>query len=48
MTADEAVVATAEATIAGMYDDAAAALLKAGLVDAANVEAVAAVIEKVG
>lgn len=48
LTADEAVVATAEATIAGMYDDAAAALSRAGLIDAANVDAVAAVIEKVG
>jgi len=48
LTADKAVVAAAEATIVGVYDDAAAALLRAGLIDAANVDAVVGVIKKVG
>jgi hypothetical protein len=48
LTADEAVVAAAEATIVGTYDEAAAALSRAGLIDAAEVDAVAAMIEKVG
>ena len=47
LTADEAVVTAADATIVGMYDDAAAALLRAGLIDAANVDAVVKVIKKV-
>jgi hypothetical protein len=41
---DEAAIAEAEDTIGAAYDDAAAALAVAGLVDAANVDAVAGVI----
>lgn len=48
LTADEATVTAAEATITGVYHDAAAALMTAGLIDAANVEAVVGVIKKVG
>ena len=41
---DEAAIAEAEDTITDAYDDAAAALAVAGLIDAANVDAVAGVI----
>jgi len=47
VAADEAVVVAAEATMAAACNDAAAALLKAGLIDAANVDAVVGVIKKV-
>jgi hypothetical protein len=48
LTGDEAAVAAAEAKIAGAYHDAAAALVTAGLIDAADVDAVVEVIKKVG
>jgi hypothetical protein len=48
LTADEAAVTAAEATITGAFHDAAAALVMAGLIDAANVDAVVGVIKKVG
>jgi hypothetical protein len=41
---DEAAIAEPEDTITDAYDDAAAALAVAGLIDAANVDAVAGVI----
>ena len=48
LTADEVAVAAAEATITSAYHDAAAALVNAGLIDAANVDAVVGVIKKAG
>ena len=42
---DETVIADSEATIAAIYTDAAAALLAAGLIDEANLDAVAAAID---
>lgn len=48
LIADEAAVAAAEATITSAYHDAAAALVNAGLIDAANVDAVVGVIKKAG
>lgn len=48
LTADEAIAATAEATITGAYHDAAAALAMARLIDAADEDAVVGVIKKVG
>lgn len=45
---DESEIVAAEVAIASAYHDVAAALVGAGLIDAANVEAVVGVIQKVG